>query len=255
MTSPFDDGPARFARISSLVEEEPPAPGDPSGRAGALGRLCTVLVREVTAAGAGLTVLVENAPSLLLATSGRHAEQLEELQLMLGEGPCVDAVAARRPVFETDLEGRGFTRWPAYAPAARALDIGAVFAFPLQVGGACAGVLDVYRTRPGSLSTSHVLQALTCADVALSILLDDQQDATDRRPWEDLDGSMTPAELYQAQGMVMVQLGISLGEAMVRIRAHAYAQDQRLGEVARAITGGGLTLARDDNGDATSPVS
>ncbi|HSK33327.1 MAG TPA: GAF and ANTAR domain-containing protein [Propionicimonas sp.] len=251
----MDDGPSRFLRVSSLVEQEPPAQGDPGGRAGALGRLCTVLVREVAAVAAGMTVLVDNAPSLVVATSGRDAEQLEELQLVLGEGPCVDAVTARRPVFETDLGGPGFTRWPAYAPSAQALDIGAVFAFPLQVGGACAGVLDLYRTRPGSLSTSHVLEALTFADVALSILLDDQQDATERRPWEDLDGSMTPAELYQAQGMVMVQLGISLGEAMVRIRAHAYAQNQRLGEVARAITGGSLTLARDDNGDGTSPVS
>ncbi|MCE0487236.1 GAF and ANTAR domain-containing protein [Ornithinimicrobium sediminis] len=251
----MDDGPARFTRISALVEGEAPAQGDLGGRAGALGRLCTVLVREVGAVGAGLTVLVDNAPPLVVATSGRDAEELEELQLVLGEGPCVDAVTARRPVFETDLGVRGFVRWPAYAPAARALDVGAVFAFPLQVGGACAGVLDVHRTRPGSLSTGEVLEALTFADLALSILLDDQQDATERRPWEDLDGSMTPAELYQAQGMVMVQLGISLGEAMVRIRAHAYAQDQRLGDVARAITGGTLFLARDDNGDGTSPVS
>ncbi|MGD8202302.1 GAF and ANTAR domain-containing protein [Ornithinimicrobium sp. W1679] len=249
----MDDGAARFSRISSLIADEPSAPGDSGGRAGALGRLCTVLVREVAATGAGLTVLVENAPSLVVATSGRQADQLEELQLLLGEGPCVDAVAARRPVFESDLGGPGLSRWPAYGPAARELDIGAVFAFPLQVGGACAGVLDVYRTRPGSLSSGQVLEALTFADVALSILLDDQQDATERRPWEDLDGSMTPVELYQAQGMVMVQLGVSLGEAMVRIRAHAYAQDQWLGEVARAITGGTLELTRDDTDDSRRP--
>ncbi len=225
--------------------------GDAGGRAGALGRLCKVLVREMDAVGAGMTVLVESAPPLVVATCGPNAEQLEELQVMLGEGPCVDAAAGRRPVFETHIAGAGSTRWPAYAPAAQALEVGAVFAFPLQVGGACAGVLDVYRTRSGSLPASHVLQALTFADVALSILLDDQQDAAERRPWEDLDGSMAPTQLYQAQGMVMVQLGVSLAQAMVRIRAHAYAQDQRLGEVARAILGGTL-LPRD--GDGTSPV-
>jgi len=35
--------------------------------------------------------------------------------------------------------------------------------------------------------------------------------------------------------MVMVQLGVSLGEAMARMRADAYAEEGRLGEVARDI--------------------
>jgi hypothetical protein len=35
--------------------------------------------------------------------------------------------------------------------------------------------------------------------------------------------------------MVMVQLGVSLAEALTRIRAYAYAQNQQLGEVAADI--------------------
>ena len=35
--------------------------------------------------------------------------------------------------------------------------------------------------------------------------------------------------------MVMVQLGVSLAEAMTRIRAHAYAEERRLADVARDI--------------------
>ena len=42
-------------------------------------------------------------------------------------------------------------------------------------------------------------------------------------------------ELFQAQGMVMVQVRVSIGEAMVRMRAYAYAQDRRLSDVARDI--------------------
>jgi hypothetical protein len=37
---------------------------------------------------------------------------------------------------------------------------------------------------------------------------------------------------FQAQGMVMIQLGIPLVEAMARLRAHAFAQDRALAEVA-----------------------
>lgn len=43
------------------------------------------------------------------------------------------------------------------------------------------------------------------------------------------------AQLYQAQGMVQVQLGVSLADAMVRLRARAFAQDRPLHEVAADI--------------------
>jgi hypothetical protein len=35
--------------------------------------------------------------------------------------------------------------------------------------------------------------------------------------------------------MVMIQLGVSLAEAMSRLRAHAYAHERRLGDVARDV--------------------
>jgi AmiR/NasT family two-component response regulator len=62
--------------------------------------------------------------------------------------------------------------------------------------------------------------------------------ATSRRQRQpaDLDEAIEDrAELFQAQGMAMVQLGISIGEAMARLRAYAYAQDRRLSDVARDV--------------------
>jgi AmiR/NasT family two-component response regulator len=35
--------------------------------------------------------------------------------------------------------------------------------------------------------------------------------------------------------MVMVQLGVSLNEAMAHLRAYAYAENRRIGEVARDV--------------------
>ena len=43
------------------------------------------------------------------------------------------------------------------------------------------------------------------------------------------------AELFQAQGMVSVQLGVSLADALARLRAHAYAENLPLGQVARDV--------------------
>ena len=53
------------------------------------------------------------------------------------------------------------------------------------------------------------------------------------------------AVVYQAQGMVMIQLEVSLDEAMIRLRAYAFASGRGLAEIARAIVDRGLDLRRD----------
>ena len=49
-------------------------------------------------------------------------------------------------------------------------------------------------------------------------------------------------EVYQAQGMVMATLGISLNDAMARMRAHAYANNQDLNDLAADIVAGRTQL-------------
>ena len=44
--------------------------------------------------------------------------------------------------------------------------------------------------------------------------------------------------IYQAQGMTMVDLGVPLPEALARMRAHAYATDQDLADLATDIIAG-----------------
>ena len=45
--------------------------------------------------------------------------------------------------------------------------------------------------------------------------------------------------------MISAQLGVAIGEAFVRLRAYAYAQDRRLSDVAHAIVARRLRLQRD----------
>jgi AmiR/NasT family two-component response regulator len=111
-----------------------------------------------------------------------------------------------------------------------------VFAFPLQIGAARLGVLDVFRDRAGALTADEVRQGVLLAEVAVAALLDHHEREGPGAGVDDLDDVIEDrAELFQAQGMVMVQLGVSIGEAMARMRAYAYAEDRRLSEVARDI--------------------
>ena len=130
----------------------------------------------------------------------------------------------------------GVSRWPVYSAAVLDEGVRAVFAFPLQVGAARLGVLDVYREREGSLSPDAFSRALTFADVATEMLLDGQEQALPGRADAGLDEALDDRfELHQAQGMVMVQLGVSLGDALTRIRAHAFANNHSLGNVAADV--------------------
>lgn len=211
----------------------------------ALRRVCGAAVQALSASGVGLSVMAQDGVHGMATASDPATERIEELQFTFGEGPCVDALATSRPVLVPDLTDGAMTRWPAYAPAVHDAGVRAVFAFPMQVGAARLGVLDVFRTRPGPLSQAEISQAVDFAELAVNTLLDGQERAT--TGLDGLDEAIdNRAELYQAQGMVMVQLGVSLTEALVRIRAHAYAENRRLADVAADVVARRLRFNRDD---------
>jgi hypothetical protein len=176
-----------------------------------------------------------------VAASDSSSRVNEELQFSLGEGPCIDAYATRSPVLEPDLAGRGVRRWPGYGPAAQDHGVEAVFAFPLQVGAARAGAPDVHRDTPRPLSPDGLAKAFTFAEVAMG-LLDGRYGIAGSRSSADLDDVLAyRLEVYQAQGMVMVDLGISLAEALTRMRARAFATEISLLQVANQVIAGLLT--------------
>ncbi|WP_344672264.1 GAF and ANTAR domain-containing protein [Catenulispora yoronensis] len=162
---------------------------------------------------------------------------LEDLQFTLGEGPSREVAAAGIPVLASDLAG-DLVRWPAFAPAAMDLGARAVFVFPLRIGVIAVGTMLVHRTVPGPLTPGQLTDALALADAVTLALLD--------RQWPPPDGADQPcpgwaqpvtyrAEVHQATGMISVQLGVSLAEALVRLRAHAWAADRLLADVAADV--------------------
>jgi GAF domain/ANTAR domain len=227
---------SHLADVRTLVAAQPALVGGAHGMLGLLQRLCAAAVTALPASGVGVTVMTDGGVRGVAVASDAASKRIDELQLTLGEGPCMDAFSSRRPVLEADLRSGGMSRWPVYSPAVLDEGVHAVFAFPLQVGAARLGVFDVYREGEGSLSPDALAQALTFAEVATEMLLDGQEQALPGRADSGLDEALDDRfELHQAQGMVMVQLGISLGDALTRIRAHAFANNHSLGNVAADV--------------------
>jgi hypothetical protein len=212
---------------------------------GWLQRLCRSASRSLPAMGVAVSMFTEDGAPTMVAASDPASGIIDELQFTVGEGPCLDVFESSRPVLTPDLSEAARGRWPGYAPAAHEHGVRSVFAFPLQVGALRLGALDVYRDHVGLLPPRVMSEALTYAEVATTSLLDAQARAGDASPPGLDDALAGRLELYQAQGMVMVQLGVDLNEAMARLRAYAYAHNRALSDVADDIVARRLTLEGD----------
>ena len=212
------------------------------------GRLVQMCATAVPVTGAGIIVMANSGPGAMLASTNGPAGIMEELQFTLGEGPCVDASTSGRPVLQPRLAETGPARWPGFADGALESGVRAIFAFPLQVGGIRVGVLDLYRDVEGELNPRQLAMSLTFADAATLLLLRLQA----RTGLRDTDPGLVDmvdhrAEVHQATGMVSVQAMLGLAEALVLLRAHAFAAERPLLDVARSVIARSLRFHPEDD--------
>jgi hypothetical protein len=192
---------------------------------------------EVTLmSGAGIMLLSDDRPHGSLCTTDDVSALLEELQYTLGEGPCVDAHTRGTIILEPDLADPAVPRWPSFSPAAIETGAAAVFGFPVRIGTARLGALNLYRDRPGPLTTDQHADAVVMADVAARAVLAMQADAPSGTVAAGVEAEADfQLVVHQAAGMVSIQLDTSVGEALVLLRAYAFRTHQRLSEVAQDV--------------------
>jgi len=191
------------------------------------------------ACGAGAALSVSSVcglPEPLFATDAR-SEEVDELQATLGQGPCIEALTGSAPVLAGDLaDARVAARWPALAPAALARGVAAIFAMPVSSGAARVGALCLYRERAGSLSADELGALLLYADAVLMLALDSRGGLTPGAAQLVGRGfTVRRAEVHQAAGMISVQLGISVTDALATLRARAYAEARPISEIAADV--------------------
>jgi hypothetical protein len=193
--------------------------------------------------GAGMMLMSGDIPRGSLCTSDDVSKLIEDLQYTLGEGPCVDAYHQDIVVAEPDLADPVAGRWPAFTPSALRAGVRAVFGFPLRVGGVHLGALNLYRELPGPLTSDQQADALVMADVAARWVLDVQAGA----PLDTVAGELEAGAdfhfaVHNAAGIVSVQEGISVSEALIQLRAFAFSSDRMLADVAQDVIGRRLRL-------------
>jgi len=199
-------------------------------------RLCVVSADVTGTSGAGLMLMSGDVPRGALSTSDAVSATLERLQHALGEGPCVDAYRQDHPVMEPDLAAPATPRWLAFSGPALDTGARAVFGFPLRVGAVRLGALNLHRRRSGPLTDEQHADALVLADVAARAILVLQAEAPPGQLAAELAvGADFQYVVHQAAGMVAAQLEVSVGQALVRLRAYAFGNDRVLADVAEDV--------------------
>jgi len=241
-------------------------------------RLCVACVGLLDVDGASISLTLGGTNRGTFGASGALSRQLDELQFTFGQGPCLDAYHGGVPVLVADLDDPAETRWPAFTDALLQAGVSAVFALPVSLASSRVGALDLFRRRRGRLDDQALAGGLLAAELAALPLLDllaasvsrdmagglivdggtagpdggGYMGEADADGWTQL-ASLDRVEVYQATGMLMGALDVDQTEALVRLRAHAYAQGTTAARVAAAIVERRVSLSSSDWQDPSFP--
>ncbi|MEU2712453.1 GAF and ANTAR domain-containing protein [Streptomyces sp. NPDC007205] len=208
------------------------------------GALCEACVRLLPISGSSVSISGGKGVRITWCASDRVAARLAELQYTVGDGPCQSALDQGAPVVAADLTGgTDARRWPIFAHEAVALGVRAVFSLPLGVSGAAIGTLDLYSESVGGLTEQDMRTALWVRDAVTYALVSLQaagRDGAEEDTAEEVASWVAASEadhteVYQAVGMVMVQLDLDPGQALDRLRARAYVDGRTVSQVAREV--------------------
>lgn len=208
--------------------------------------LCAPFLTDLPVAGVSISVVSDRGSQSTISTSDAVAARLEELQFQLGEGPTLDVLRTGRPCLAADLrEPATRATWPVFGGAA--LDEGArgLFSVPLLMGPSTVGVVSMYAKKllpPWSADELDRAVGLAYAAVRPAVGLATRSADAEREPAVGRQVGMR-REVHQASGMITVQLGCTVDDAIMRLRAYAFAQGVSIDTVARRVVARRLDFA------------
>ncbi len=200
-----------------------------------LPRFMASVADAADADSAALTLFGPGLVETLAAASDSCAKAAQDLEFTLGEGPARDTMTICRVVQATGPAIR--QRWPHWGPAVERLGITSIATTPVELTGVALGVLTLFGPRRRS-EGDYLGRLRAVTDTVAHILLpvDGPNETGDHGVrcalLEDADDRTV---VHQATGVVSVQNGCTIPEALALIRARAFAEDRPVGSIAADI--------------------
>jgi hypothetical protein len=194
--------------------------------------LCEVAAEFLELDGASIVLSSDRGDLTSLCASNGTARALLDLEIVAGEGPAGDACRGEA-INETDLLEPALARWSAYTPQALTLGARAVFCYSIRLGAVRFGALSLFRTSSGPLNAPQESDAFLMASVIGRAILAGEAGGSLAG---ELEGSpVLDFTVHQAAGMVAVQGSMSVRDALVSLRAHAFASNCELSTLAERV--------------------
>lgn len=190
-------------------------------------------------------VLLESpggGPPTLAAASSAAMLEIEDLEISLGQGPCLEAYRTGEQVLVADLE-ECRDRWPNVTPRIIALGMRSAAALPLQLRGDRVGALNLYRSRREAFAPHEHRLAQALANVAAMGILQQRTVLEAQRRASQLQQALESRVLIeQAKGTLAERRQLSLPEAFTLLRNHARNSQRTLRDVCQQVIDGELNL-------------
>jgi len=187
--------------------------------------------------GAVLTVCNGSGVESLVAASDARARQSHEIDVAVGEGPSWEALRGRA----SQAGGVDFERrWPRFGAAAAEHGVHAAAGIPLRLSGSGlrASLTVVGATEPslaGVVNLTEIGEVLTGTVLCAPRVVRAGAHPPGLELFEDED--FLPA-LHQAAGALHERCGWDAEDAVALLRAHAFAEDRPVAEVAAEVLRG-----------------
>jgi ANTAR domain/GAF domain len=199
-------------------------------------QLATMTKRLLNVDGVGLMLVDAQGALRWAAASDQRAEQMEQAQEDLAQGPCTDAFWQRAPVPVRDVTGEGAQQIAAVLLHA---SFRAALSVPVELAGGPIGTLDAYARSERAWNESEVSALQACAGVVANLLGHAVAAYTQGRLARQLQIALEHrVVIEQAKGALMERELLDAATAFERLRSVARSRQRTVGEVAREVLAG-----------------
>ena len=200
-------------------------------------RACATCVELLDVSGAGVVLVDEDGDvSAVGAAGSTSATILEEIQFVVGEGPGLDAHASGVPVLVPDLADVPASRWPGFVSGMLPTGVRGLFSFPLHVTGGAPGGARPHPRRARSPRRPRAARRRRHGRGRDPTVARQSGRRRTGALGVDFDDPIAlRLEVHRAAGMVSEQLGIRAADALVLLRAAAYASERPIDALAHEV--------------------
>ncbi|MDT5387439.1 MAG: hypothetical protein QOE04_1080 [Mycobacterium sp.] len=155
--------------------------------------------------------IIDNNGLFSLAATSQLAASLDIAQQAARQGPCLEAISARKTIRCDDLETDA--RWPRFAPHATTAGVRSVLSSPIDISGDTGATLSLFGVRAEAfVAESETVGAILAHHAAIALV-------HDKHERQFRAALATRDVIGQAKGIVMERFGVDATRAFGMLAA------------------------------------